>query len=468
MQPNRNGLSGVDFFRRIPTDLTEATSLGAIMSILCLLTMLTLFTTELLSFLTSDLSTQVSLDTVDANQIRINFNVTFLDLHCDFLSVDVLDSLGANRQNITKNVEKWQIDENGKKRIFSGRNKDVREVKSEDHEMTLEQMHENGVHAVDVTKDNWEGFMGERDNAFVDFYAPWCIWCQRLHPTWEQFAEKVEEEKMPISVGKVDCVAESALCATAKIQAFPTLRWYHRGDAIMPDYKSDRTVNALNSYASRKLEADEKYKDWEKKAKATGEKDKNGGGPSKPNRDRPDHPACQVSGHLMVNRVPGNFHIEAESINHNLNPTMTNLSHIVNHLSFGDPLTRLSRRDRKQLNKFPEEYKNFNPIDGTGWVTEKAHKAFHHYLKIVSTHFGGELVKYQVLENSQEVSYTESEVPEARFSYDISPMAVTVSRTSRKSWYDFLTNLFAIVGGTFTTLGLIDGILYKAFKSKKL
>lgn len=40
----------------------------------------------------------------------------------------------------------------------------------------------------------------------------------------------------------------------------------------MPDYKSDRTVNALNSYASRKLEADEKYKDWEKKAKATGEK----------------------------------------------------------------------------------------------------------------------------------------------------------------------------------------------------
>ncbi|GMH73681.1 hypothetical protein TL16_g06255 [Triparma laevis f. inornata] len=189
MQPNRNGLSGVDLFRRIPTDLTEATSLGAIMSILCLLTMLTLFTTELLSFLTSDLSTQVSLDTVDANQIRINFNVTFLDLHCDFLSVDVLDSLGTNRQNITKNVEKWQIDENGKKRIFSGRNKDVREVKSEDHDMTLEQMHENGVHAVDVTKDNWEGFMGERDNAFVDFYAPWCIWCQRLHPTWEQVRE---------------------------------------------------------------------------------------------------------------------------------------------------------------------------------------------------------------------------------------------------------------------------------------
>ena len=42
------------------------------------------------------------------------------------------------------------------------------------------------------------------------------------------------------------------------------------------------------------------------------------------------------------------------------------------------------------------------------------------------------------------------------------------TRFARRSWYEFLTSLFAIVGGTFTTLGLIDGILYKAFKSKKL
>eukprot|EP00519_Triparma_laevis_P000250 CAMPEP_0182516562 /NCGR_PEP_ID=MMETSP1321-20130603/40561_1 /TAXON_ID=91990 /ORGANISM="Bolidomonas sp., Strain RCC1657" /LENGTH=430 /DNA_ID=CAMNT_0024724167 /DNA_START=38 /DNA_END=1330 /DNA_ORIENTATION=+ len=430
--------------------------------------MLLLFTTELLSFLTSDLTTTVSLDTVDASTVRINFNVTFLSLHCDYLSVDVLDSLGTNRQNITKNVEKWQLDSDGKKRIFSGRNKDVREVRSEDHDMSLEEMHENGVHAVDVTKDTWDQFINERDNAFVDFYAPWCIWCQRLHPTWEQFAEKVEEEKMPISVGKVDCVAESSLCSSAKIQAFPTLRWYHKSSAIMPDYKSDRTVNALNSYASRKLEADEKYKDWERKAKASGEKGKNGGGPQAPTRDRPDHPACQVSGYLLVNRVPGNFHIEAESVNHNLNAAMTNLSHVVNHLSFGEPEMRMSRKDKKKLKKFPSEYKNFSPIDSTPWINPKPHRAHHHYMKIVSTHFDSTLVKYQILENSQEVSYDEEEVPEARFSYDISPMAVTVERKGRKSWYEFLTSLFAIVGGTFTTLGLIDGILYKAFKSKKL
>ena len=62
--------------------------------------------------------------------------------------------------------------------------------------------------------------------------------------------------------------------------------------------------------------------------------------------------------------------------------------------------------------------------------------------------------------------YDEVNVPEARFSYDLSPMSVVVKREGRK-WYDYLTSLCAIIGGTFTTLGLIDAVLYKAFKAGK-
>lgn len=36
-----------------------------------------------------------------AMQLQINFNMSFLDLSCDFLSVDALDILGSNRVNIT-------------------------------------------------------------------------------------------------------------------------------------------------------------------------------------------------------------------------------------------------------------------------------------------------------------------------------------------------------------------------------
>lgn len=467
MNSNRGGFANVDLFRRIPTDLTEATSLGAVMSLITILLMAILFVSELTAFLTTDITTDVALDVNEAQTLRINFNVTFRALHCDYVSVDVWDSLGDNRQNITKNVEKWQMDLNGRKRIFAGRNKDVREVKYEEHDATLEEMHENGVHAVVVTKDTFDNFVSAQDYAFVNFYAPWCIWCQRLHPTWEQFAEKVEEEKMPIQVGQVDCVENSALCQAQKIQAFPTVRWFQDGEGVLPDYKSDRTVTAFNSFASRKLEANERYKDWETKAKKA-DPGKAKRPPPNPNQGRAEHPGCMVSGHINVNRVPGNFHVEAVSVNHNLNAAMTNLSHTVNHLSFGEPELRNTRKTRKVLAKIPDTHKNFSPMDDTDWMTKKFHAAHHHYLKIVSTHFDSNIVKYQYLEQSQEVKYEEEDVPEARWSYDISPMSVTVSRKGRKSWYEFITSLFAIVGGTFTTLGLIDGVLYKAFKSKKL
>lgn len=264
--------------------------------------------------------------------------------------------------------------------------------------------------------------------------------------------------------------------------AFPTLRWYKGGEAILPDYKMDRTVAALTGYAKRKLEMEQKYKDWESKNAANPEQNQRMR-PSAGN-SRPEHPGCQVSGHLMVNRVPGNFHIEAKSVNHNLNAAMTNLTHRVNHLSFGEPISNLPphmantpfmRKVKRVLKQVPEEHKQFNPMDGKVYATSKYHQAYHHYIKVVSTHLNmgsssqndvNSIVVYQMLEQSQTVFYDEVNVPEARFSYDMSPMSVVVQKEGRK-WYDYLTSLCAIIGGTFTTLGLIDATLYKVFKPKK-
>lgn len=287
---------------------------------------------------------------------------------------------------------------------------------------------------------------------------------------------------MPVGVGKVNCVTHAQLCKDQKVMAFPTLRWYKASEAVLPDYKMDRTVAALTGFTKRKLEMEEKYKDWEKKMADDPEKNQR----MRPNagNSRPEHPGCQVSGHLMVNRVPGNFHIEAKSVNHNLNAAMTNLTHRVNHLSFGEPITKLSkhmentpfmRKVKRVLKQVPEEHKQFNPMDEKLYLTAKFHQAFHHYIKVVSTHLSmgsssgdtNSITVYQMLEQSQIVFYDEVNVPEARFSYDMSPMSVVVQKEGRK-WYDYLTSLCAIIGGTFTTLGLIDATLYKVFKPKKL
>jgi len=435
------------------------------MSLLALLTMVVLFFNESLAFTRSSIETSITLDDSMVKQIKINFNVTFMDSHCDYLDVDVVDDLGTNRRDVTKNVEKWQLDDEGKKRIFNGRNREQRLLKDQDHAQTLEEMHENGVHvAVLDTKEHFQEFVKRNPMSFINFYAPWCIWCQRLHPTWEKFAEKVEAERLPVGVANVDCVSNNALCRELRIMAFPSLRWYTSGEPVQPDYKQDRTVDSIYGFAKRKIEMDERYKNWEGERKETLDSMRLG---------RPVHPGCQISGHLMVNRVPGNFHIITSSKNHNINPSMTNLTHTVNHLSFGENVNFSSRKYRRILNQVTDDHKQFSPIDDKTFLTKEFHQAYHHYIKVVSTklHMGrrssDKLTTYQFLEQNQIVKYTESDVPEARFAYDISPMSVVVSKEGIK-WYDYLTSLCAIIGGTFTTLGLIDATLYSVLKVKKL
>jgi len=471
----RNAMSSVDFYRRVPKDLTEATTLGAAMSMAALGIMAILFFSETAAFARTKIVTSITLDENTQPQLRLNFNITMADVHCDYVSVDVWDALGTNRQNVTKNVEKWQLSEDGTTRLFSGRNREQRAVRDEEHDRTLEEMHEeDGVHAFDLKKDNFKGWIEENPMAFIDMFAPWCVWCQRLAPTWEKFAVEIKKLNMPVGVAKIDCMAESDLCRDEKVMAFPTLRWYENGKQITPEYKMDRTVQAMVAFAKRKLEMNEKFKDWELGAAARGDSDAEIDKKRKLfSQSRPEHPSCQVSGHLMVNRVPGNFHIEAKSKNHNLNSAMTNLTHVVNHLSFGEPLDVQARRAKRILKQVPEEHKQFNPMDDSVYITKEFHQAFHHYIKVVSTHLNvgsseaNQMLTYQFLEQSQIVYYDVSNVPEARFSYDLSPMSVVVEKEGRK-WYDYLTSLCAIIGGTFTTLGLIDAVLYKVFKPKKL
>ena len=449
-----------------PCSSLQASTLGAVMSLCAVFVMTVLFVSESYAFAKTSLGTEIALDDNSQQQIRLNFNLTMLDLHCDYVSVDVWDSLGTNRQNVTKNVEKWQLDADGNRRIFSGRNRETREVVNQEHVETLEELHEDGVHATHLTLKTFRPFLEQHEMAFIDMHAPWCVWCQRLAPTWEKFAEEVEDERMPIGVGKVDCVAEGELCREERVMAFPTIRWYENGKAVAPDYKMDRTLSALVGFAKRKLELNEKFKNW----------DKNESDPEKKARyrelhshNRPDHPGCQVSGHLMVNRVPGNFHLEAKSKNHNLNAAMTNLTHRINHLSFGEPDFAERRNTKRILKTLPEAHKQFSPMDDTTYATKKFHQAFHHYIKVVSTHLdvGGKIVTgYQFLEQSQIVYYDQVNVPEARFSYDLSPVSVVVTKEGRR-WYDYLTSLCAIIGGTFTTLGLIDATLYRVFKAGK-
>ena len=88
-------------------------------------------------------------------------------------------------------------------------------------------------------------------------------------------------------------------------------------------------------------------------------------------------------------------------------------------------------------------------------------------LELGMRHRGKDAIQaYQMVQTSQIMQYGPDDVPEARFSYDISPMAVVIKKTG-KPWYSFVTSVCALIGGTFTVVGLLSGFLNVVFKAGK-
>lgn len=165
-----------------------------------------------------------------------------------------------------------------------------------------------------------------------------------------------------------------------------------------------------------------------------------------------DHPGCMMTGTLHMNRVPGRFYIQAqgEASGYDFDPYKTNLSHQINHLSFQQVL---GDSDRGHISDaVPRNFgKLIRPFDGNVYANAALHESFHHYIKLVPTN----TLHYQVVQSSQLSLYHDLVVPEAKFQLDFSPIAVTY-RVERRPWYDYVTTVFAIVGGTFTLIGMIE------------
>ena len=122
-----------DFYRIIPRDLTETTTHGSCLSICASVFMLVLFIAELWSFLSLRTITNVVIDPNTDSLLRINFNITVMDMPCEFATIDVIDVLGTRKENITKNINKWQVDSNGVRRNYEGRNMEQKDLLHDVH-----------------------------------------------------------------------------------------------------------------------------------------------------------------------------------------------------------------------------------------------------------------------------------------------------------------------------------------------
>lgn len=279
------GVASLDMYRKVPQDLLEGTKSGSVMSYLAILTMVTLFYLETVAFFSSRLVTDLALDSNRDPRVRVNFNITMMDLKCEYATIDVVSVLGTD-QNVTQHVTKFQIDAGGVRQRFHGRNKKQDDIVLYDEavEETLEELHENGEDAISLDATTLTFAQHENEFLFVDFYASWCSHCRDLAPTWETLAEvmtdsaieKVDNHMdehnhdyndeeyeeavklaLPVVVGKIDCVMHGELCQKQNIRGYPTLRLFVDGE-FKSDYRGHRTVIEMTNWLAGMEEAHKK------------------------------------------------------------------------------------------------------------------------------------------------------------------------------------------------------------------
>ena len=223
---------------------------------------------------------------------------------------------------------------------------------------------------------------------------------------------------------------------------------------------------------------------------------------------------CNLVGHMTLNRVAGNFHVAmGEGIQRNgkhvhlFNPEEThnfNSSHIIHHLSFG------GHHDKSVEGGVRQERQEETPLNGVTKIVQAKHGTtglFQYFIKIVPTTYvtkeghletngfffterfrplmqeyldddkdgkdwndgnkdsdgkvateAGQSGKHS--HHSHHNVKKNSVLPGVFFIYEVYPFAVEVQQNS-VPWTHLLIRLMATVGGVFTVVQFVDGLLDK-------
>lgn len=169
--------------------------------------------------------------------LRINFNISFPALSCEYATLDVSDAIGSKKVNLTKTVRKTPIDENTLKRVgysvldVKRPEPKYEHVDADAYDDPYEFDESDFEKPLDET--SWDAHMKHYDVVLVNFFAPWCSWCQQLAPTWDEVTKEVHkaypESDGRIRMAKVDCVAQKPLCVKHQISAYPSIRVFIHG-----------------------------------------------------------------------------------------------------------------------------------------------------------------------------------------------------------------------------------------------
>ncbi|XP_003743580.1 endoplasmic reticulum-Golgi intermediate compartment protein 1 [Galendromus occidentalis] len=171
-----------------------------------------------------------------------------------------------------------------------------------------------------------------------------------------------------------------------------------------------------------------------------------------------DGKGCNFVSKFTINKVPGNFHVSTHAAK--TQPDDIDMSHEIHSLTFGEQLIYELGDDIKG---------SFNALQNHDRLKADGKESHDYVMKIVPTVYelssGDSLVGYQYTHAHKSyitLSFSAGRIiPAIWFKYDLNPITVRYHRRTQPL-YSFLTNVCAIVGGTFTVVGIINSICFTA------
>mmetsp|Transcript_19529 Transcript_19529/g.43191 ORF Transcript_19529/g.43191 Transcript_19529/m.43191 type:complete len:498 (+) Transcript_19529:2-1495(+) len=458
--------------RWLPREYVETTAAGGCCTLVAYAVMLSMFLLQLRTFLNPPVRSTLEMDQdVRRPTMQINFDVDMHDIECRNLRVQVLDDV--RREPIEVNSQRvmlTNIDRDGTSQGIYGDLSDdgaPKEETEEEHQAHAQRLaKKDGKSELDADwADSHDGFKHQsfqhvvqfHDFTLVNFFATWCSHCQKFAPAWKTLAEEIRKRKdfidrdgksrevWPI---KMNCVDFKPLCREVGIDAFPTIRLY-KSDGSFSRYDGARDLESILRWIE--LVVRTKSSGWKKKHEA-------------------HELGCNVRGFVQVPRVPGQLQLLAGEGDQDLEPTMTNVSHLVRHLSFSDPdaLSKFRLPSRASgMGVFDQVTRRLSPasapLDGQGYSTHAFHQEVEHHLNVVSIVSASSLptasrrqrVQYNMVHYQRTAKVPQDSIPQARFHFDLEAFGIRVEH-EELPWYDFATSLLAMLGGIFVLVRLLQ------------
>lgn len=103
-----------------------------------------------------------------------------------------------------------------------------------------------------LTSENVDATLAKSPLTFVNFYADWCFFSQRLMPIWESLAKKAAEKfGASVLIAKVDSEASKDVAARFGVSKYPTMKVFRYDRMMKHEYRGARSEEALIEFLEK-------------------------------------------------------------------------------------------------------------------------------------------------------------------------------------------------------------------------